>query len=113
MGEYTHKGSRDNLLGNQKNNADLIALYSNELQVLEDTPPALFLLSDDDKSVPPANSIQMYSVMKEKGISSSMYIFPEGGHGWGCRPTFSYYDLWPTLMWRWLQKQGILPSDKG
>ena len=113
MGEYTHKGSRDNLLGNQKNNADLIALYSNELQVSEDTPPALFLLSDDDKSVPPANSIQMYSVMKEKGISSSMYIFPEGGHGWGCRPTFSYYDLWPTLMWRWLQKQGILPSDKG
>lgn len=113
MGTYTHKGSRDNLLGDQKNNPDLIALYSNELHVSENTPPTLFLLSDDDKSVPPANSIQMYSVMKEKGVPSSMYIFPEGGHGWGCRPTFSYYDTWPALMWRWLQKQGVLPLNKG
>lgn len=109
MGELTHAGSRDNLLGDQKNDAALVACYSNELQVSASTPPALFLLSDDDKSVPPANSVQMYLRMKELGIPSAMYIFPEGGHGWGCRPTFAYYEQWTRLMWRWLQNRQFIP----
>ena len=33
MGKLTHAGSRDNLLGDQKNDAALVARYSNELQV--------------------------------------------------------------------------------
>lgn len=96
MGTYTHKGSRDNLLGDQKNNPDLIALYSNELHVSENTPPTLFLLSDDDKSVPPANSIQMYSVMKEKGVLHR-YIFPEGGMV-GVSSYILLLCTWPALM---------------
>ncbi|MBQ8424290.1 MAG: alpha/beta hydrolase [Coprobacter sp.] len=102
MGQYTHKGSRDNLLGAEKNNKSLLWLYSNELQITPDTPPALFLLSDDDAAVPPANSVQMYLAMKELGIPASMHIFPGGGHGWGCRETFAYHNEWQELMWRWL-----------
>lgn len=112
MGPLTHQGSRDNLLGDLKDDADLVAYYSNELQVSKSTPPALFLLSDDDKSVPPANSVQMYLRMKEVGIPAAMYIFPEGGHGWGCRPTFAYYEQWTQLMWRWLQNRQIIPEGK-
>lgn len=109
MGPLTHQGSRNNLLGDLKDDADLVSYYSNELQVSASTPPALFLLSDDDKSVPPANSVQMYLHMKELGIPAAMYIFPEGGHGWGCRPTFAYYEQWTQLMWRWLQNRHIIP----
>lgn len=109
MGPLTHQGSRNNLLGDLKDDADLVSYYSNELQVSASTPPALFLLSDDDKSVPPANSVQMYLRMKELGIPAAMYIFPEGGHGWGCRPTFAYYEQWTQLMWRWLQNRHIVP----
>ena len=95
--------------GGMTSHAALVARYSNELQVSASTPPALFLLSDDDKSVPPANSVQMYLRMKELGIPSAMYIFPEGGHGWGCRPTFAYYEQWTQLMWRWLQNRQFIP----
>lgn len=111
MKEFTHKGSRDNLLGAEKDNAALIDLYSNELHVTADTPPALFLLSDDDKSVPPANSVQMYAAMKKAGVAASMHIFATGGHGWGCRPSFAYYDSWQSLMWKWLTQRGIISSE--
>lgn len=110
MGQYTHKGSRDNLLGTEKNNKSLLWLYSNEQQVTPDTPPALFLLSDDDTAVPPANSVQMYLAMKELGIPASMHIFPGGGHGWGCRETFAYHNEWQELMWRWLFDMKFIPK---
>ncbi|MCD8287995.1 MAG: alpha/beta hydrolase [Porphyromonadaceae bacterium] len=111
MGEYTHKGSRDNLLGELKADEEWIAYYSNELHVSADTPPALFLLSDDDGAVPPVNSLQMYLKMKEAGVPAALYVFPTGGHGWGCRSTFPYYDMWTTLLWRWLQERGILGGN--
>ncbi len=112
MGKYTHIGSRDNLLGKEKQNPALLWLYSNEQQVTPQTPPALFLLSDDDTGVPPANSVQMYLKMKELAIPASMYIFPNGGHGWGCRTSFAYYDEWQILMWNWLSDMKFIPSSK-
>ena len=61
--EVTHAGSRLNLLGTNPS-LELERLYSNELQVKENTPPTILFLSDDDGAVPPANSIQFYSALK-------------------------------------------------
>ena len=42
MGEFTHAGSKKNLLGDNPT-AELIKLYSNELQVTKDTPPTFLM----------------------------------------------------------------------
>lgn len=88
----THRGSMENLLGTAKTNPDSIAFYSNETRVTAQTPPTLLLLSDDDKGVIPENSLRFYQALKAKGVPASLQIYPEGGHGWGFRPTFRYHE---------------------
>jgi len=101
MGQYTHEGSRNNLLGDTRTANDIL-LYSNENQADEQTPPAILLLSDDDRAVLPINSIMYYKSLKEYNIPASMYIFPEGGHGWGMRENFKYHKEMLSLLKSWL-----------
>jgi acetyl esterase/lipase len=104
----THQGSKDNLLGKDRNNKELAAHFSLEKQVNDKTPKTLLLLSDDDDVVVPANSIRYYSALKEKEIPASMYIFPTGGHGWGFRSSFLYYEEVKTLIHDWLVGNKVL-----
>ncbi|WP_243347835.1 alpha/beta hydrolase [Parabacteroides sp. FAFU027] len=100
----THSGSRSNLLG--KNPEPKIEnRFSNEEQITPQTPPTLLILSDDDKTVPPVNSTLFYNALKSNKIPATMYIFPNGGHGFGFRETFAYHDVMTQLLWDWLQKQ--------
>jgi acetyl esterase/lipase len=103
----THGGSKKNLLGENFENEELVNRYSLEKQVDEKTPKTLLLLSDDDSAVVPENSIRYYSALKEKGIASSLYIFPTGGHGWGFRPSFLYHEETKILIQKWLKETGI------
>lgn len=101
MGAITHEGSKINLLGEKPSVTDVYR-YSNENQVSVNTPPTLLLLSDDDKIVVPENSICYYESLKKNGIPSAMYIFPEGGHGWGFNTNFKYHDQMKDLLEMWL-----------
>jgi acetyl esterase/lipase len=98
----THGGSKKNLLGDKPSDAD-IHTFSNEKQVGVNTPPAILLLSDDDKSVLPINSIAYYEALKKNDIPATMYIFPQGGHGWGMRDSFTYHTQMLTLLQMWLK----------
>ncbi|MDR2626553.1 MAG: alpha/beta hydrolase [Dysgonamonadaceae bacterium] len=99
----THHGSRKNLIGD-KYNEDLIRTYSNEDQVKKDTPPTLLLLSDDDTSVIPENSTLFYNSLKANKIPATLYIFPEGKHGWGFNKTFKYHEEMKQLVLDWIDK---------
>lgn len=101
MMQGTHGGSKNNLLGDNPTSVDLYK-FSNEAQVRTDTPPTILLLSDDDKAVPPVNSYQYYAALKKQDIPAAMYIFPEGGHGWGMRESFKYHEQMLTLLEMWL-----------
>lgn len=101
MGEGTHQNSKNNLLGKNPSSSDF-HLFSNENQVSFNTPPAILLLSDDDKAVPPINSIKYYEALKKNNIPATMYIFPEGGHGWGMRENFKYHEQFLSLLGMWL-----------
>jgi len=101
MEEYTHGGSKKNLLGDSSTLSDIYS-YSNEKQVNASTPPAILLLSDDDKTVPPQNSIMYYNALKSNNIPAAMYIFPSGGHGWGMRDSFLYHKEMKSLLLSWL-----------
>lgn len=97
-----HMGSRQNLIG-QTNNWEKARQYSNELFVSKETPPAFFILADDDKAVPTQNSIDFYQAMKKYGIPAEMHIFQKGGHGFGIRKNNIPADNWPNLFYDWLK----------
>lgn len=99
----THGGSKQNLLGKEVESPALVERYSLEKQVDEQTPPTLIFFSDDDKVVPPANGILYYTALQKKNIPASLYIFPEGGHGWGFNLGFTYHEDVKVLTLKWLK----------
>ena len=103
MTELTHKGSKENLLGKQPSE-ELVKLYSNEMQVNEQTPPAFIMHSSDDKTVPVENSINYYLAMCKHGVSASMHLYPIGGHGWGYGNSFTYKPQWKVELEKWLHE---------
>ncbi|NDV68015.1 alpha/beta hydrolase [Dysgonomonas sp. 25] len=103
MGEGTHQGSRDLLLGKSLSK-ELLEKYSIEKQVTPDTPPAILFLSSDDGAVLPLNSIGYYNALLAHQVPASMYIFPVGGHGWGINYGFRYNDEVLSLTKKWLEE---------
>ncbi|MDD4922708.1 MAG: alpha/beta hydrolase [Bacteroidales bacterium] len=97
----THGGSRTNLLGDNPPMTDIYT-YSNETQVNTYTPPTILMLSDDDLVVSPQNSIEYYKSLKNNNIPATMYVFPEGGHGWGMNKDFKYNEQMLSLLKSWL-----------
>lgn len=96
-----HQGSFNALLGD-KRNAETDTWYSLQNRVTAETPPALLLLSDNDKVVPPVSSLLYYTALKENGVAASMHIYPTGGHGWGIREKFKYREQWQQAVLDWL-----------
>lgn len=103
-GEHEHRGSFDNLLG-QDRTPEQTAAWSLQHLVTASTPPTLLLLSDDDRSVPPVNSTLYYEALKANGVEASMHIYPAGGHGWGIRDTFRYKPQWQQAVLDWLGRR--------
>ena len=99
----THVGSFRNLLGKGFIQADADE-YSMEKLASENTPPTILLLSDNDATVPTAGAATYYTTLRYHGVKAAMYIFPEGGHGWGNYDKFSYQKEWQHLLLRWLSE---------
>jgi acetyl esterase/lipase len=102
-----HMGSRINLIG-ETNNWEHARPYANELHVTADTPPAFFVLADNDRSVDPRNSVNFYLAMKDFQIPAEMHIFQEGGHGFGLQRNHLPVDQWPDLFYNWLKAIKII-----
>ncbi len=66
MGQFTHKGSRENLLGKGPS-ADLVRELSNELQVTSDTPPCFIFHPAEDSVVPVENSLMFAAALRQAG----------------------------------------------
>ncbi len=103
MGEFTHTGSRNELLG-PDSKPELVRLYSNETQVTADTPPTFLAHAIDDKPVPPENSRQFVAAMKEHRVSVELLELPSGGHGLnGCKGPL--WEQWKAAALKWLADQ--------
>lgn len=100
---WMHKGSFNNLLGEMASSSQREE-YSTDRRVDSLTPPAILLLSDDDRGVPPMNSILYYSALKANGIPASLHIYPSGGHGWGDRMSFPYHEQMTAELTAWLRR---------
>ncbi len=86
----THQGSRDNLLGKNPKRK-LVNEYCNEQHITKHTPRAFLALANDDRAVPPVNSLIYYEELYANKVPASMHIYPSGGHGFGIRQSYTYH----------------------
>jgi acetyl esterase/lipase len=107
--EICHKGSRENLLGKEPT-AEKIQLYSNELQIATDTPPAFLVHASDDDVVVPANSIRFYEKLLEHRVSAELHIYQQGGHGFGLSNKTTR-DEWFERCKNWMQANQWLKKN--
>lgn len=82
MGEFTHQGSKKNLLGVAPP-ADLVDLLSNEKQVTKDTPPCFIWHTWEDSGVPVENSLQFAASLRKHMVPFDFHIYQKGAHGMG------------------------------
>jgi acetyl esterase/lipase len=101
-GNFTHKGSRNNLLGEHPA-PELIKKYSSELQVSPHTPPTFLVHSSDDLAVPVENSLRFYQALVKHGVSAEMHVYPNGGHGYSLALDDGHLKHWPELLVQWLE----------
>ena len=105
---YTNMGTRINLLGKMPLE-DSLNYFSNELQVKEDTPPAILIHTDEDKVVPPENSINYYLALRKFNIPAALHIWEGGLHGLGLADNYKgAFKNWPETVKNWLVERGLL-----
>ena len=105
---YTNIGTRDNLLGKTPSDYSL-KYFSNELQVKEDTPPAILIHTDEDKVVPPENSINYYMALRKFNIPAALHIWEGGSHGLGLAKNYDMaFKNWPETVKNWMLERGLL-----
>jgi len=100
MGQYTHQGSKENLIGGTAP-ADVVKAFSTELRVKADCPPVCLIHAQDDTAVPPQNSLLFYNAMLEQNIKGAMYLYQTGGHGYGLNNKTTA-DQWFDRVIQWM-----------
>ena len=109
--DFTHVGSRDNLLDAGASPAALAAASVNR-RVTADTPPVFLLSTIDDDAVPSANSLAMYDAMRAARRPVSLHVFEAGGHGFGVRlPPSQPASIWPKLFTAFAASHGLIPAS--
>ena len=106
MGEFTHGGSKKNLLGDDPT-AELVKLYSNELQVTKDTPPAFLVHAVADPAVPVENSLMYAAALRKAGVPFEIHLYEQGPHGFGLAPTNPILASWTDRCADWLGLHGF------
>jgi len=101
--ESVHTGTMKNLLGDNPTDS-LKHYFSANKNVNRKSPPVFFVHAKDDNAVPYANSILMSDALKTNNVSSEVYLYEKGGHGFGLINKTSDVD-WFNLMASWLKKQ--------
>lgn len=108
MGEKTHGGSRNNLLGKNPD-AKLVELFSNEKQVTPKTPPAFLAHAKDDRPVVPDNSKAFYDALQAQSVRAEYLELPSGGHGLnGYKGPM--WEAWQEKSLTWLAEMKFLPA---
>ena len=100
LDSLTHLDSRKNLLG-ENPSEEIIAHFSNELQVNTNTPPAYITHTGDDIVVDVDNSINYYERLRHHDVPAEMHIYPKGNHGFVLsQPS----DEWMKPIFTWMKK---------
>lgn len=109
MGEFTHQGSKANLLGKNPS-PELVRNLSNELQVTKETPPTFLWHTWEDGAVPVENSLQFAAALRKAGVPFDLHIYQKGQHGIGLGSNKwdpEHRHPWTQDCVFWLKAQGF------
>lgn len=110
--EYTHTGSRRNLLGKDHPLA-MRELVSVEKHVTPQTPPTFLFHTDGDRGVVPENSVLFYLALRRAKVPAELHIYETGPHGVGLYPKDEVLATWPGRLAGWLKTRGLLKRKDG
>ena len=106
MKDFGHAGSKENLIGKNPT-VEQEQYYSNELNVNQQTPSAFIVHAKNDDVVPVQNAYEYDKALKANKVSSTLFLFEKGGHGFGLKnPTAT--EQWTTPLTAWLQERKII-----
>ena len=114
MGQFTHQGSKQNLLGKDPS-PELVRELSNELQVTKDTPPCFVWHTYEDSGVPVENSLQFAEALRRAGVPFDLHIYQKGPHGLGLGTRDwnpGKRHPWTRDCIFWLQAQGFVKQTE-
>ena len=105
--EWTHKGSRTNLLG-ETFDPELAKSLSGERAVTRDTPPTFLFQTNEDTAVPAENAVHYYLALRKAGVPAEMHVFEKGPHGVGLANDDAALSEWSTLLANWLRVRKVI-----
>lgn len=105
-----HAGSRMNLLGPEVDPV-LEGRYSNQFAVTNHTPPTFLFATENDPTVPVANSLDFYRAVVEHHVPAELHIYDYANHGCGLCGSIVPLSTWPALLRNWLIQRGWIPAD--
>jgi acetyl esterase/lipase len=108
---YMHRGSRENLLGKDADEALAVNL-SNEKQVTAQTPPTFIFQTDADKPVPAENCVAFYLALRRAGVPAELHIYQNGSHGVGLARDVPATSTWPDRLGDWMQARGLIAQSR-
>lgn len=128
-GEFAHRGSFENLLGETegekerlKDKDSLLCKLSLENRVTSETPPTFIWHTFTDSSVPVENSLLFVSALRRAGVPTEFHMYPEGGHGLGLanrltetrdgRAIQEECTSWIPLVHTWLESRYVVQDKK-
>ena len=103
FGEFTHAGSKKNLLGENPSD-ELVKLLSNELQVTTNTPPTFLWHTYEDTGVVPQNSMLFAMALQKNKVPYELHVYEKGRHGIG----LANGHPWTEQCLRWLKLRGFV-----
>ena len=108
MGEFTHAGSKENLLGKDPS-PELVKLLSNELQVTPNTPPCFVWTMYGDSVVPVENTLMFAAALQKNHVPFTLHIYDQGWHGMGLadKPPFTHPHPWAGECLFWLKEHNF------
>jgi acetyl esterase/lipase len=109
VAEYTHQGSKKNLLG-ERPKPELVRELSGELNVTAQTPPTFLFSTTTDTVVPPENSVAFYLALRKAAVPAELHIFENAPHGVGLDLADPAVGQWSNLLIHWLRERKLLAS---
>jgi len=98
-GEYSHTGSRENLIGKNPSK-ELVEFVCCEKNVSSQTPPCFIWHTYEDSIVPFENSIIFATALGENNVPFEIHIYQKGDHGLGLNAEFD----WEKECLRWINQ---------
>ncbi len=76
------------------------------------TPPTFIAMAQDDP-VRVENALFYYLALKQANVPAELHLYPDGGHGFGLRPTGASAASWPERAADWMRTSGWLKPNHG